>query len=303
MFRDLLTLEFSIIIYKKNLRAIMVDKNAKQKEFWSGKGGDYWVVKQNEMDVMLNPLGEKALAKLDLRIDSKVLDIGCGCGATTIDIATKVPEGKVTGLDISVPMLDQAKSEAIERGLTNIDFKVVDVQIDQLVTEKYDCVYSRFGVMFFEDPFEAFKNIFSSVKEGGELSFVCWQDPALNPWQSLSIKVIKEYLDIPSPPERSPGPFAFQEQDYVKDILTQSGFSEINFDNNQEDITMFSGKSLQQASEDYLAINPVVTEMLKDSPDNLKAEIVESLKEAFSEFHKGDGLLFPSATWIVSASK
>ena len=108
----------------------MEDKNAKQKEFWSGKGGDYWVVKQNEMDVMLNPLGEKALAKLDLRIDSKVLDIGCGCGATTIDIATKVPEGKVTGLDISVPMLDQAKSEAIERGLKNIDFKVVDVQID-----------------------------------------------------------------------------------------------------------------------------------------------------------------------------
>ena len=168
----------------------MEDKNAKQKEFWSGKGGDYWVVKQNEMDTMLNPLGKKALAKLDLRIDSKVLDIGCGCGATTIDIATKVPEGKVTGLDISVPMLDQAKSEAIERGLTNIDFKVVDVQVEQLATEKYDCVYSRFGVMFFEDPFEAFKNIFSSVKEGGELSFVCWQDPALNPWQSLSLSLI-----------------------------------------------------------------------------------------------------------------
>ena len=116
-------------------------------------------------------------------------------------------------------MLDQAKSEAIERGLTNIDFKVVDVQIDQLVTEKYDCVYSRFGVMFFEDPFEAFKNIFSSVKEGGELSFVCWQDPALNPWQSLSIKVIKEYLDIPSPPEKKSWSICFQEQDYVKTFL------------------------------------------------------------------------------------
>ncbi len=281
----------------------MEDKNAKQKDFWSGKGGDYWVEKQSEMDIMLNPLGEKALTKLDLKSNSDVLDIGCGCGATTLEIAKKVSEGTVTGLDISVPMLDKAESEASIQGIANIDFKVVDVQVDQLASEKYDYVYSRFGVMFFDDPYEAFKNIFSSIKEGGELSFVCWQDPSLNPWQSLSVQVIRGYLDMPSPPPRSPGPFAFHQKDYVKEILEKSGFSNISFDDNQEDITMFSGKSLQEASEDYLAINPVVTEMLKDSPDDLKAEIVESLKEAFSEFHKGDGLVFPSATWVVSACK
>ena len=281
----------------------MEDKNAKQKDFWSGKGGDYWVEKQSEMDIMLNPLGEKALAKLDLQSNSKVLDIGCGCGATTLEIAKIVSEGTVTGLDISVPMLDKAESEASIQDIANVDFKVVDVQVDQLASEKYDYVYSRFGVMFFDDPYEAFKNIFSSIKEGGELSFVCWQDPSLNPWQSLSVQVIRGYLDMPSPPPRSPGPFAFHEKDYVKEILEKSGFSNISFDDNQEDITMFSGKSLQEASEDYLAINPVVTEMLKDSTDNLKSEIVESLKEAFSEFHKGDGLVFPSATWVVSASK
>ena len=281
----------------------MEDKNAKQKDFWSGKGGDYWVEKQSEMDIMLNPLGEKALTKLDLKSNSEVLDIGCGCGATTLEIAKQVSEGTVTGLDISVPMLDKAESEASIQGIANVDFKVVDVQVDQLASEKYDYVYSRFGVMFFDDPYEAFKNIFSSIKEGGELSFVCWQDPSLNPWQSLSVQVIRGYLDMPSPPPRSPGPFAFHEKDYVKEILEKSGFSNISFDDNQEDITMFSGKSLQEASEDYLAINPVVTEMLKDSPDDLKAEIVESLKEAFSEFHKGDGLVFPSATWVVSACK
>ena len=281
----------------------MEDKNAKQKDFWSGKGGDYWVEKQSEMDIMLNPLGEKALAKLDLQSNSKVLDIGCGCGATTLEIAKIVSEGAVTGLDISVPMLDKAKSEAKIQGIANVDFKVVDVQVEQLAYEEYDSVYSRFGVMFFDDPFEAFKNIFSSVRVGGQLSFVCWQDPSLNPWQSLSLQVIRGYLDMPSPPPRSPGPFAFHEKDYVKEILEKSGFSNISFDDNQENITMFAGKSLEEASEDYLAINPVVTEMLKDSTDDLKSEIVESLKEAFSEFHRGDGLVFPSATWVVSADK
>ena len=281
----------------------MEDKNSKQKEFWSGKGGDYWVVKQNEMDIMLNPLGEKALAKLNLKADSNVLDVGCGCGATTLEIAKKVSNGIVTGLDISIPMLDQAKSQSSIQGISNVDFRVFDVQVDQLDNEEYDNVYSRFGVMFFENPYEAFKNIYASLKNGGKMSFVCWQNPALNPWQSLSLQVIKEYLDMPSPPPRSPGPFAFQEKDYVQDILEHSGFSKIDFDDNQEEITMFSGKTLQDASEDYLAINPVVTEMLKDSPDNLKIEIVESLKEAFAEFYMGNGLLFPSATWIVTAEK
>jgi len=281
----------------------MEDKNAKQKDFWSGKGGYYWVEKQSEMDIMLNPLGEKALAKLDLQSNSKVLDIGCGCGATTLEIAQIASDGAVTGLDISVPMLDKAKSEAKNKGIENVDFKVVDVQVEQLAYEEYDFAYSRFGVMFFDDPFEAFKNIFSSLRTAGELSFVCWQDPSLNPWQSLSLQVIRRYLDMPSPPPRSPGPFAFHEKDYVKEILENSGFSNISFDDNQEDITMFAGKSLEEASEDYLAINPVVTEMLKDSTDDLKSEIVESLKEAFSEFHRGDGLVFPSATWVVSANK
>mgnify|MGYP003319062632 FL=1 len=191
----------------------MEDKNIKQKEFWSGKGGDYWVVKQSEMDIMLNPLGKKALDKLDLKNNSKVLDIGCGCGATTLQIANKLPDGSVIGLDISVPMLDRAKSEAGNQAITNVDFRVVDVQVEQLALEEYDFVYSRFGVMFFEDPYEAFKNIFSSIKDEGEISFVCWQDPSLNPWQSLSLQVIKEYLDMPSPPPRSPGPFAFAEKD------------------------------------------------------------------------------------------
>ena len=207
------------------------------------------------------------------------------------------------GLDISVPMLDRAKSEAGNQAITNVDFRVVDVQVEQLALEEYDFVYSRFGVMFFEDPYEAFKNIYSSIKDEGDISFVCWQDPSINPWQSLALQVIKEYLDMPSPPPRSPGPFAFAEKDYVQNILESSGFSDINFDDNKEEITMFSGKSLHQASEDYLAINPVVNVMLKGSDESLRTEIVESLNEVFSQFHDGDGLLFPSATWIVTGSK
>ena len=279
----------------------MEDKNIKQKQFWSGAGGDVWVDKQREMDIMLNPLGERAIQGLDLSGEIKILDIGCGCGATTLEIAKAVTQGEVIGVDISEPMLERATKTASDMMLNNTSFQVKDVQVDEMPLSYFDIAFSRFGVMFFEDPFEAFKNINHSLKDNGQLSFVCWQHASLNPWQSLSIQVIKEFLDLPAPAPKSPGPFAFEDKSYINEILTESGFRDIEIKDNQEDIVMFSGKSIREACEDYLTINPVVTEMLKNSPTKLREEILEALIGKFSDFHNNDGLLFPSATWIVTA--
>lgn len=281
----------------------MEDKNIKQRQFWSGAGGDVWVNKQREMDIMLNPLGDRVIERLDLKSDSKIIDIGCGCGATTLEIAKKITQGEILGVDISEPMLDKAAETAREMSLSNISFEVKDVQVDVMPQNYFDVAFSRFGVMFFEDPFEAFKNIHSSLKEDGLLSFVCWQNASLNPWQSLSIQVIKEFLDLPAPAPKSPGPFAFEDKTYLEEILRESGFKGLEILDNQEDIVMFSGKSIREACEDYLTINPVVTEMLKNSKPELTEEILEALVIKFSNFHQNDGLLFPSATWIVTAKK
>ena len=281
----------------------MEDKNIKQKQFWSGAGGDVWVDKQREMDIMLNPLGERVIQGLDLKEETKILDIGCGCGATTLEIAKIVNQGEVIGVDISEPMLERATQTASDMALTNISYQVKDVQVDEMPNNYFDIAFSRFGVMFFEDPFEAFNNINHSLKDNGQLSFVCWQHASLNPWQSLSIQVIKEFLDLPAPPPKSPGPFAFEDKSYIEEILNASGFRDIEIKDNQEDIVMFSGKSIREACEDYLTINPVVTEMLKNSPSELREEILEALIGKFSNYHKDDGLLFPSATWIVTAKK
>ena len=281
----------------------MEDKNIKQRQFWSGAGGDVWVNKQREMDIMLNPLGDRVIERLDLKSDAKIIDIGCGCGATTLEIAKKITQGEILGVDISEPMLDKAAETAREMSLSNISFEVKDVQVDVMPQNYFDIAFSRFGVMFFEDSFEAFKNIHSSLKEDGLLSFVCWQNASLNPWQSLSIQVIKEFLDLPAPAPKSPGPFAFEDKTYLEEILRESGYKGLEILDNQEDIVMFSGKSIREACEDYLTINPVVTEMLKNSKPQLTEEILEALVIKFSNFHQNDGLLFPSATWIVTAKK
>ena len=282
----------------------MSEVNKNQKDFWSGKGGDIWVERQNAMDTMLSPLGEAALNKLNFNEEENVLDIGCGCGHTTLNIAKRIgPSGNVTGLDISEPMLKRAKESAVEMSITNTSFKCVDVQIEDLGDQIYSAAFSRFGVMFFEDSIAAFKNINKSLISGGYLSFVCWQSPAVNPWQSLFIQEVKKFLDLPSPPPRSPGPFAFMESEYVSSILEESKFQDITIEGHEAEVNMFSGRSLSDSVKDYISINPVVTQMLKESSENQIAEIVNSGIEAFSPYYSEKGLIFPSATWLVTAKK
>ena len=282
----------------------MPEVNKNQKDFWAGKGGDIWVERQNAMDTMLSPLGEAALNKLNFNEEENVLDIGCGCGHTTLNIAKKIgPSGIVTGLDISEPMLKRAKESAFEMSITNTLFKCVDVQTEDLGDQIYSAAFSRFGVMFFEDSIAAFKNINKSLISGGYLSFVCWQSPAVNPWQSLFIQEVKKFLDLPSPPPRSPGPFAFMESEYVSSILEESKFQDITIEGHEAEVNMFSGRSLSDSVKDYISINPVVTQMLKESSENQIAEIVNSGIEAFSPYYSEKGLIFPSATWWVTARK
>ena len=282
----------------------MSEVNKNQKDFWSGKGGDIWVERQNAMDTMLSPLGEAALNKLNFNEEENVLDIGCGCGHTTLNIAKRIgPSGNVTGLDISEPMLKRAKESAVEMSITNTSFKCVDVQTEDLGDQIYSAAFSRFGVMFFEDSIAAFKNINKSLISGGYLSFVCWQSPAVNPWQSLFIQEVKKFLDLPSPPPRSPGPFAFMESEYVSSILEESKFQDITIEGYEAEVNMFSGRSLSDSVKDYISINPVVTQMLKESSENQIAEIVNSGIEAFSPYYSEKGLIFPSATWLVTARK
>tara|TARA_B100001013_G_C24579113_1_gene429817 strand:- start:208 stop:1059 length:852 start_codon:yes stop_codon:yes gene_type:complete len=279
------------------------ETNKDSKDFWSGKGGDIWVERQETMDEMLFPFGEEVLNKLELGQNLHVLDIGCGCGTTTLDIAKRIKRGKVTGIDISQPMLQKAKKSAKDKFLSNTSFLRLDVQSDDIGEGVYTTAFSRFGVMFFEDPVAAFTNINKSLVTNAQLSFVCWQSPSLNPWQSLFIQEVRKLINLPSPPPRSPGPFAFSESSYINSILEESNFVEVEIESFETDVKMFSGSSLSDAVKDYLSINPVVSEMLKDSPDDLKDQVVNAVIEVFTPYYSESGLIFPSASWIVNANK
>ena len=276
--------------------------NIKTKEFWSGKGGGFWVDNQKDLDMTLSPLGNAAIKNIDLSTCTSVLDVGCGTGRTTIDIAKSlVGAGRATGLDISEPMLEKAKLLAGTEGIENVDFSCLDVQVDFLGEGLFDAVFSRFGVMFFEGSVEAFANIHMALQKNATLSFVCWQAPATNPWHSLSMQIVRDFIEIPNPPERSPGPFAFQESDYIDELLTTAGFREIAITPLEHQLVWFHGKDPHDAASSYLSINPVISEGLTLLDDEGKENIKACLAELFLAHQTHRGITFDSATWIVSA--
>ena len=191
--------------------------NEKQKEFWSGVGGQHWVKKNETLDEVLVPFGLEAIKSLGLTDDSHVLDVGCGAGQTTRYLASQLSErGSVTGVDISEPLL----ALAIKKNTyLNALYIQADVQHSQLREGFYSHAFSRFGVMFFENSVLAFRNINKSLREGARFCFSCWQMPEKNLWQTLVMREVKQLIDLPDEDMTNPGPFRFGDIDYLNLIL------------------------------------------------------------------------------------
>ena len=283
----------------------MTIDNATQIEFWNGETGRNWVTHDALMETMLQPLGESVIETLAPQPGEHVLDIGCGCGHTSLSLAQRVgAEGSVTGIDISAPMLAVASHLAAERNTerTSIQFVEADAQTHALEPERYDVVFSRFGVMFFGDPVAAFANILSALRASGRLAFCCWQPRAVNPFMTVPAMAALELL--PAPPEtppRTPGPFAFEEADYVTEVLTRAGFESVVVTPLRQPLTFGRGMSLTDIVERLVQIGPIA-QMVREAPEALQQPVRDRVIDAVTPFYKEDaGMTLDGQFWQVTA--
>ncbi|WP_299846117.1 class I SAM-dependent methyltransferase [uncultured Roseovarius sp.] len=198
--------------------------NTDEPEYW--RSAQQWVDYQDLLDLLLQPVLDRLLVEAELQPGQRVLDIGCGTGASTMAAARQVGEtGHVTGADISGLMLDHARKRTAQAGLDRINYIEGDAQTHGFAEAGYDHVISRFGVMFFADPVAAFRNILKPLKPGGQMVFLAWSGPAQNPWFAIPAQAAMDVLGKPEPSDpRAPGPMAFQERDYVDSILNNAGW-------------------------------------------------------------------------------
>ena len=281
-----------------------MNSNEEQKDYWTNSAGKLWVKDKVEKDNMLEPLGNYALSKFNIIEGMNVLDIGCGTGITTTQIAKKINNiGYVSGLDFSETMINEAIKYSEKLGIKNINFAVKDIQNEELKILEYDAAFSRFGVMFFSNPIMAFKNIYSALKKNGILTFICWQSQKENLWYNSGLEIVKKYIDVPLPKENSPGPFAYADKSYIHNILINSGYKDIEFYSYEKDIELFKGLTLEPAIREHIESTPIFKEKILILGALDKEKIFLEIKDIWEPYFKDKHLLFPSKTWVIKCKK
>jgi SAM-dependent methyltransferase len=272
-----------------------------QHRFWNELKGGLWVDLQPRIDGMLAPFGDRAMDALRLRPGEKVLEIGCGTGTTTLAIAERVGgAGEILAADISHPMLQKAIARAAAIPEHPITFVEADAQVHGFPAAHFDAVYSRFGVMFFDDPVAAFVNIRSAVKPGGRLAFVCWADRKDNPWVRVPTGAARALLEIPPPPpDDAPGQFSFEKEARVRQILGDSGWSYVALD--RFDIDHSIGSDLDDAVAYICQMGPM-SEPFAQADDTTKAAAAAAIRNALEPYAGPGGVRLGFSSWIVTAT-
>lgn len=276
--------------------------NAEQITYWNEVSGPKWIRFQGLIDRQIGPLGRMAMDRAAIRLGERILDVGCGCGDTTLELARRTgPSGSAVGIDLSAPMLERASESARAAGVTNVAFWNTDAQVHEFTRADFDVVYSRFGVMFFFEPVRAFANLRRAVRPGGRVAFVCWQALERNPWMAVPMAAAAEEIVFPprSGPE-APGPFSFGDPERVKRILDKAGFTDIAVEGAEALLVVGGAGTLEEAANFLIEMGPTGVALRRADP-SARPRVAAAVKRAVAPFHAPGGLRMGSAVWLVNA--
>ncbi len=282
--------------------------NSEQERFWNDVAGPLWVAQEEETERHTGPFGVAALSIAAPSAGEAVLDVGCGCGSTTVVLAAAVGDGgSVLGVDLSAVMLARARERAAASGSTHVRFRRADVQVADLGSGTFDLVFSRFGVMFFADPAVAFANLHRSLRPQGRMVFACWQAPSANPWMAVVHRGAARIFSLEPPSHDAPGPFALCDPDRIVAVLGAAGFDVVEITAHAEQLHLGAGQSVEDWVHQRLVMGPARAAYLDAGPDRqreVRAMLASEL--ALYQADGGDpegGMVMDAAAWIVAARR
>jgi SAM-dependent methyltransferase len=277
----------------------MIRSNRAQLVYWNGPIGHMWAQAQEKRDRDHAPMTAAVLKLAAAAPGEHVLDIGCGSGTTTLQLAQAVePVGSVVGVDLSGPMLAVAKRRAMESG-SQAQFIEGDVTDYRFEPKRFDLAFSQFGVMFFADPAASFANVFAAAKDGGRLVFVCWRASTENPWSAIPESAAKPLLPPMEPvPPDAPGRYSFANPDRVKSILLQAGFHAPQIE--RFDALIHLGDTPEAAASSSIDAGPLAR-ILADSDDDTRQRVREAVTARLAREMRPGGVSLEAGCWLVAA--
>lgn len=277
-----------------------------QVEHWNGATGYKWRDLQTALDATLAPLGDALLEAAAAKPAERVIDIGCGCGDTTLALGRMVgSSGRVFGIDVSRPMLARAEERraAFNHALSHVTFHEVNAETTPLPGAPADLLVSRFGIMFFDDEARAFRALASALKPHGRAAFLVWGPPAENPWLTLAMQAIAPLLPpSPPPPANAAGPFRLADPARIEELMRSGGFANIEITRRAKPLRVGGGVALEAATDFLLQLGPGAA-LLKDANEELKARARSVVRATLAPFETPHGVTLESSTWIVTAVK
>ncbi|MCP3726123.1 class I SAM-dependent methyltransferase [Paraburkholderia sp. CNPSo 3272] len=282
----------------------MTEQNGYQVADWNGQSGERWVANQARLDAMAAVFGEAAIEAVAPAVGERVLDIGCGAGTSSLALAARVGEGgQVLGVDISATLINRARALAPQD--KPVLFQLADASSAELPKGAFDILFSRFGVMFFDDPTAAFAHLRRALRLGGRVAFVCWRGAAENDWVRLPMGALKGIVPPIAPPDpEAPGPFSFGDRERVARILTAAGFTNIAIAPFDAAVPCGEGATRDAAIDDAvkmtLEVGPL-SRALADQPDEIRARASAAVRAAFAGLPGERSVMIGGAAWIVMA--
>lgn len=279
--------------------------NAEQIDYWNRVGGDKWVDLQAMLDAQLDDLGRVAMDAVHPRPGERVIDVGCGCGQTTLDLAERVgPDGHVLGIDVSEPMLRRTRERVLSAGHEHVQLVLDDAQTHAFAPATSDAVFSRFGVMFFADPAGAFANLRRALRPDGRLGFVCWQPFDRNPWMAVPAAAAARHVALPAPPAPdAPGPFALGDHDRLVDLLGRGGFVDVEVRSHETMLTLGGTAELDATVEFALRLGRPIAAALETASAAVVERVRDAVREALAAWHGPQGVRMPAAAWVVRGTR
>jgi SAM-dependent methyltransferase len=278
--------------------------NAEQITYWNDTAGPKWVALEDMLDGQIRDLGEATMDRVEIGRGERTLDVGCGTGQTSLELARRVgPMGRVLGVDVSAPMLARARERARAVATDNVAFLGADAQTHDFEPAAADVCFSRFGVMFFADPVAAFSNLHAALRPGGRLGFVCWQSLPDNPWMFVPAMAAAQHVTLPIPTSPdAPGPFAFADAGRVRGILERAGFAGVTVADHRATLTVGGAGGLDQAVDFMLQMGPSGAALRQADPA-LRGKVAAAVHAAIAPYHTADGVRMAAAAWIVTARR
>ena len=274
--------------------------NAEQIAYWNSVAARRWLDLDAKQDVVFAPITDALFARARFVAGERVLDVGCGGGGTTIDIAGRVgPTGRAVGLDVSQPMLDVARRRASSS--LPIEFILGDAAAHVLAPASFDALVSRFGVMFFADPVDAFANLRGALRRGGRTVFACWRAAKFNAWQMTPLRAALRCVPrLPELGPEDPGPFSFADETRVRRVLDRAGFAEVELTAIDLEIDIAAGQGFESAVATAQSIG-AASRAMEGRPEPERAAAVEEIRTALAPHQRGSSVPLGAAIWIVEA--